>query len=122
MALPSPANQNGSQKRKTPARRKNATPGLSSCSIYGKAENVHQNLHALDCETSLSLGTDFEHYREVLQNKIVQQGSQQTRFLAVLDLLKINVPFLQKFKVVKLQKLLKENEVCFCYQFVIVGY
>ena len=121
MALPSPANQNGSQKKKT-VRRKNATPELSSCNIYGKAENVHQNLHALDFETSLSLCTDFEHYREVLQNKIVQQGSQQTRFLAVLDLLKINISFLQKFKVVKLQKLLKENEVCFCYQFVIVGY
>ena len=122
MALPSPANQNGSQKKKTPVRRKNATPELSSCNIYGKAENVHQNLHALDFEMSLSLCTDFEHYREVLQNKIVQQGSQQTRFLAVLDLLKINISFLQKFKVVKLKKLLKENEVCFCYQFVIVGY
>ena len=122
MALPSPANQNGPQIRETPVRRKSATPELSSGNIYGRAENIHQNLQVLDSENSLSQCTGFEHYRGVLQNKIMQQESQQTRFLAALDLLKINIPFLEKFKVVKLQKLLKENEVCFHYQFVIVGY
>ena len=122
MALPSQANQNGSQKKKTPIRRKSTTSELSSCNIYDEAENVRQNLRVLDIETSESLHVDFEHYRGVLQNKIVQQESQQARFLAVLDLLKINIRFLQKFKVVKLQKLLQENEVCFLYHFVILGY
>ena len=104
-----PSTPNLPQKKPIPAPRNQ---------VKFSANSVYQNNENLDGKKNTSIynipkQNEVEHYRNLLQQKIEQQSSQQSVAITTADILKLNVPFFSKYRVISLQKMLKDNEVCF---------
>ena len=107
-----PKNQNASRKQPVPVPRARPIIKDKFSSKNSAAENIYNNLNGSDDNaTPLS---QLDYNRSKLQKRISQQESQQARFLAASEILKLDIQFFPKYKVVDLWKMLKENEVWFC--------
>ena len=109
-----PKNQNVNRKQPVPVPRARPIIRDQFSSKNSAAENIYNNLNSSDNNASPLSQLDYN--RSKLQKRISQQESQQVRFLAASEILKLDIQFFPKYKVVDLWKMLKENEVWFCFQ------
>ena len=94
-----------------PAPRNQAKSKNSANSFYQNTKNTHGKVNTSIYD--IPRQNEVEHYQNLLQQKIERQSSQQSVAITTADILKLNVPFFSKYRVISLQKMLKDNEVCF---------
>lgn len=96
-----------------PAPRNQAKSKNSANNVYQNTKNTHGKVNTSIYD--IPRQNEVEHYQNLLQQKIERQSSQQSVAITTADILKLNVPFFSKYRVISLQKMLKDNEVCFLF-------
>ena len=107
-----PSTPNLPQKKPIPVPRNQVKSKISANNVY-QNKNLHGKVNTSIYD--IPRQNEVEHYRNLLQQKIEQQSSEQSVAITTADILKLNVPFFSKYRVISLQKMLKDNEVCFLF-------